>query len=43
MLNVLEPFAEEIIHLSDQAEIRLISQLVKGISRVLQRLMVLFF
>ena len=37
--NFVSPVAEEITQFVDQDKIRLISQLIKGISRVLQKLL----
>ena len=40
--SFVSPVAEEIIQSSDQVRMRLISQLIKGISRVLQKLLKYF-
>ena len=42
ILNSVIPTAEEIIHFIDQVKSRLISQLINGISRVLQNLLKYF-
>ena len=39
MLNFVTPVAPEITHSVDQIRMRLISQLISGISRVLQKLL----
>ena len=42
MANFVAPVAEEITQFSDQVKIRLIWQLINGISRVLQKLLKYF-
>ena len=37
ILNFVSPFAEEITQVGDHVKIRLISQLINGISRILQK------
>ena len=42
ILNFVSPVAEEIIQVDEQVKIRLTSQLINGISRVLQKLLKYF-